>query len=113
LLKVAYENNFKWYHQQLVTYNQYYASLPRTQQEKFLKCTVEFMFSRRFHYKEIDAQDQMPLLISSAAIQLTFGMEEYLLEYFKDNYVYKSDYRYGLYNMPFMGHVNADGIHLS
>lgn len=113
LAKGAYENNFKWYHQQLLTYNQYYASLPLQHQEKFLQRTVEFMFSKRFHYKEINPQDQMPLLISSAAIQITFGMEEYLLEHFRDIYVYKNDYRYGLYNLPFMGHVSASGIHLS
>ena len=50
----------------------------------------------------------MPLLISSAAIQLTFGLENYLLDHFTTIYVLKDNYRYGLYNTPFEGHVSEE-----
>ena len=55
----------------------------------------------------------MPLLISAAAIQLTFGLEHFLLDHFKTIYILKENYRFGLYNMPFEGHVSEDGIYLS
>jgi MtfA peptidase len=113
LAKGAYASNYEWYHQQLNTYNQYYRSLSRYRQEKFVQRTVSFMFNKKFNYINIRPEEQMPLLISAAAVQITFGLNKYQLNYFKNIFIYKEDYQYGLYNRPFMGHVNDDGIHLS
>lgn len=113
LAKGAYASNYEWYHQQLNTYNQYYRSLSRYRQEKFVQRTVSFMFNKKFNYIDIKPEDQMPLLISAAAVQITFGLDKYHLDYFKHIFIYKEDYKYGLYNKPFMGHVNDEGIHLS
>ena len=55
----------------------------------------------------------MPILISAVAIQLTFGLDKYMLNYFNDIYVLKDDYHYGFYSRPFMGHVDQSGIYLS
>jgi MtfA peptidase len=113
LSKGAYDSNFGWYYKELSIYNAYFRSLPRHQQEKFVQRTVSFMFNKRFTYKGIEADDRMPLLISAAAVQITFGLNKYHLDHFKDIFVYREDYQYGLYNQPFMGHVSADGIHLT
>lgn len=109
----AYTSNFYWYHQELSTYNQYYKNLSPCNRDKFVQRTVSFMFNKKFNYVNITAEDYMPLLISAAAVQITFGLNKYHLDYFKDIFIYKEDYQYGTYNLPFMGHVNADGIHLS
>ena len=71
------------------------------------------MGSKDFKYIDIQPEEMMPLLISGAAVQLTFGLNNYLLDYFKTIYVLRDNYRYGLYNMPFEGHVNEEGIYLS
>lgn len=113
LSKGAYDSNFSWYYKELSIYNAYFRSLPRPLQEKFVQRTVSFMFHKRFTYEGIEADDRMPLLISAAAVQITFGLNRYHLDHFKDIFVYREDYQYGLYNQPFMGHVSADGIHLS
>jgi hypothetical protein len=42
----------------------------------------------------------MPVLISAVAIQLTMGLDKYMLNYFKDIYVLKDDYHYGYYSAP-------------
>jgi Mlc titration factor MtfA (ptsG expression regulator) len=55
----------------------------------------------------------MPILISAVAVQLTFGLEKFMLNYFNDIYVLKDDYHYGFYSRPFMGHVDQTGIYLS
>jgi Mlc titration factor MtfA (ptsG expression regulator) len=55
----------------------------------------------------------MPLLISAAAVQLTFGLRNYMLDYFNTIYVLRDNYRYGFYNRPLEGHVSGDGIYLS
>ncbi len=55
----------------------------------------------------------MPLLVSATAIQLTFGLKHYLLDYFETIYILKNDYTYGSSAVPFEGHVSDDGIYLS
>ena len=55
----------------------------------------------------------MPILISAVAVQLTFGIEKFHLNYFKNIFVLKDDYHYGFYSRPFQGHVDHSGIYLS
>jgi Mlc titration factor MtfA (ptsG expression regulator) len=55
----------------------------------------------------------MPLLISATAVQLTFGLDNYLMEHFEKIYVMHHDYHYGFNSVPFQGHVNHEGIYLS
>lgn len=40
-------------------------------------------------------------------------MDHFQLDYLKTIYVIKDKYRFGLYNVPFEGHVSDDGIYLS
>jgi hypothetical protein len=56
---------------------------------------------------------EMPILISAVAVQLTFGLDKFMLNYFNEIYVLKDDYHYGFYSRPFMGHVDQSGIYLS
>jgi MtfA peptidase len=94
-------------------FNPYYHNLGPGLQKRFLKRTVRFMASKRFRYVDMEEEEHMPLLISAAAVQLTFGLRHYLLDHFHTIFIVKSDYNYGLYNVPFQGHVNKDGIYLS
>jgi len=97
----------------LAQYNPYYRSLDNRGRDRFLRRVLVFMEFKEFEYIDIEPEDRMPLLISSAAIQLTFGLEHFLLDYFKTIYILKENYRYGLYNVPFEGHVSEEGIYLS
>jgi len=94
-------------------YNPYYKSLTNEGQARFMRRTIEFMGSKNFQYIDVEQEEMMPLLISAAAVQLTFGLKNYMLDYFNTIYVLRDNYRYGLYNMPFQGHVSEDGIYLS
>lgn len=94
-------------------YNPYYKSLDARNRERFLKRVITFMETKEFRYVDLAGTEQMPLLISAAAVQLTFGLSHYLLDYFTTIYVLKDNYRYGTYNIPFEGHVSEDGIYLS
>lgn len=94
-------------------FNPYYQNLPAELQKRFLKRTLHFMTSKRFKYVEMEGEEHMPLLVSAVAVQVTFGLENYLLDHFHTIYLLKNDYHYGLYNVPFQGHVNNDGIYLS
>lgn len=97
----------------LTAYNSYYRDIPRPLRQRFLQRVVEFMETKKFDYIGIAPDEKMPLLISAAAIQLTFGLDKYTLDFFDTIHVLRRDYRYGLYNVPFEGHVSSDGIYLS
>jgi hypothetical protein len=62
---------------------------------------------------DVQEKPEMPILISAAAVQLTFGLEKFSFNYFRDIYVLKDDYHYGFYSRPFQGHVDHTGIYLS
>lgn len=109
----TYENKWVTYKNWLQYYNPYYRRLPENQKERFLIRTLEFMASKKFHFKDLEEEEKMPLLISAAAVQLTFGLKEFRLDYFKNIYVLSQHYHYGLYHVPFEGHINSDGIFLS
>lgn len=93
--------------------NPYYRSLSNTDRERFLRRVMLFMEAKEFKYIDIEPEETMPLLISAAAVQLTFGLEHFLLDHFRTIYIIKDKYLFGLYNMPFEGHVSEDGIYLS
>lgn len=101
------------YHAVLQQYLPYYRHLPTFLQERFLKRTVVFMTTKEFEYVEIVPEERMPLLISATAVQLTFGLEQYLMDHFEKIYVLRHDYHYGPNSVPFQGHVSHDGIYLS
>jgi hypothetical protein len=102
-----------FYHSVVSRYFKYYNRLGLAEQRKFLFRTYLFRKSRRFHYIEVRESPEMPILISAAAVQLTFGLDAFMLNYFNDIFVLKDDYHYGFYSRPFMGHVDQTGIYLS
>ena len=94
-------------------YNPYYRSLGKAGKGRFLTRVLHFMAVREFDYIDLEPEESMPLLVAGVAVQLTFGLDSYLLDYFKTIHILKDKYRYGVYSMPFEGHVSADGIYLS
>jgi Mlc titration factor MtfA (ptsG expression regulator) len=108
-----YEKEDQVFDNQLSQYNPYYNSLDGPGRDRFMRRVTEFMQSKDFQYIDVQQEEIMPLLISSAAIQLTFGLEKYLLDHFTSIYLLKDNYRYGLYKTPFEGHVSEEGIYLS
>lgn len=97
----------------LETYNPYYRKLSYELKAVFQQRVLRFLATKNFHFVEMQEEERAKVLISAAAVQLTFGLQTYELEFFTEIYVLKSDYRYGLYNVPFEGHVSSDGIYLS
>jgi Mlc titration factor MtfA (ptsG expression regulator) len=108
-----YEDRHDAFDEVLSRYNPYYKSLHKEGRARFLRRVLTFMEFKKWEYIDLEPEERMPLLISAAAIQLTFGLENFLLDYFQTIYIIKDNYRYGLYNVPFEGHVSEDGIYLS
>jgi len=91
----------------------YFHRLDADQQRKFLFRTHLICKSKKFHYVGVQSKPEMPVLISAVAAQLTLGLENFSLNYFRHIYVLQHDYHYGYYSLPFMGHVDSTGIYLS
>jgi Mlc titration factor MtfA (ptsG expression regulator) len=102
-----------FYHSIVSRYLRYYNRLGLEEQRKFLFRTYLFQHSKNFHYIEVEQSAEMPILVSAAAVQLTFGLEKFKLNYFDDIFILRDDYHYGFYSRPFMGHVDQTGIYLS
>jgi Mlc titration factor MtfA (ptsG expression regulator) len=109
----AVQSNFTQYDEWLATYNEYYKSLPLYMRQRFLERVAWFITTKTFNALNLPLEDKMPLLISAASVQITFGLDKYLLDFFDTIYIMQHNYNYGLYNMPFEGHVNSNGIYLS
>jgi Mlc titration factor MtfA (ptsG expression regulator) len=91
----------------------YYQELTPPAQEEFLERVYQFHKSKNFHYVGLERNLEVEVLISSAAIQLTFGLPEYCFHFFGDVYVMKDAYTYGLSGEALAGHVSRGGIYIS
>jgi len=114
--KQAYKTaqaNFAQYDQWLAAYNGYYKSLPAAMRQRFLERVAWFIATKTFNCVNLPADDKMPLLISAASVQISFGLDKYLLDFFDTIYIMQHNYNYGFYDRPFEGHVNSNGIYLS
>jgi len=116
LQKQAYktaQQNFALYDEWLTTYNGYYKSLPAELRQRFLDRVSWFMSTKTFTCIGLPLEEKMPLLISAASIQISFGLDKYQLDFFDSIYIMQHNYNYGMYSQPFEGHVNSNGIYLS
>ncbi len=89
-----------FYHSIVSQHLKFYNRLSLEEQRKFLFRTFLFHKAKRFHYIEVQESSEMPILISAVSVQLTFGLDKFLLNYFRDIYVLKDDYHYGFYSRP-------------
>jgi MtfA peptidase len=112
-VKDQYYNKHSAYDAILQQYIPYYRNLDAAQRDRFLKRTLIFRVTKHFEFVEMEEEEHMSLLVSAAAIQLTFGLKHYLMDHFDKIYILKRDYHFGLFNVPFQGHVSDDGIYLS
>jgi Mlc titration factor MtfA (ptsG expression regulator) len=108
-----FQQHRSYYRSIIISHMRYFRMLDSEEQERFLFRTYLFNRSKRFHYIEVEAKAEMPILISAVAVQLSFGLEKFKLDYFHDIFVLKDDYHYGFYSRPFQGHVDHSGVYLS
>ena len=71
---------------------QYYVQLDLELKEVFLKRIHHFINQKTFIVKTNEGFKEMPVLVSAAAIQLTFGLNDYLLPFYKYIRIYPQEY---------------------
>lgn len=95
------------YHRTLNTYSEYYQHLNQKNKNLFLNRLFILLKFIRFIPKGLPhVTDEMKVVIGSAIIQITFGLENYLVKDFNTIYVVPRAYNFRDYTTPFLGHVD-------
>lgn len=80
------------YEKILLKRSSYYSRLSPELKEKFIGRTKEFLNEKTFLIKSNEPFIEMPVLISAAAIQLTFGLDKYELPHFQYIRIFPEEY---------------------
>ncbi len=95
------------YHQIVSNYNSYYNALNSDLKEKFLQriyYSSKFISFKPVNFEEVT--EEMKIIITSALIQITFGLDNYILNKFSTLFVVPSTYyNFGSYK-NLLGHVD-------
>ncbi|RZS69236.1 zinc-dependent peptidase [Pseudobacter ginsenosidimutans] len=103
----------QFYSQILNNHFPWYKRLDTISAQKFAARVYHFRRSKNFHFLEMESNEEIEVLVSAAAVQLTFGLPEYNYGFFEDIYIIKGAYTYGLSTTPWAGHVNRQGIYVA
>jgi len=76
----------------LEKYFPYYRNLEQHLQFRFFDRTTKFMYSKDFLIYSNEPFKEMPVLISAAAVQISFGLDEYELPHYNYIRVHKEEY---------------------
>jgi hypothetical protein len=91
----------------------YFNNLTEAQKQKFVQRVYEFKQSKKFHFIGLEKSEDASILVSSSAIQVTFGLSNYRLSHFNDIYILADAYHMDNDEELYIGHVAPDGIYLS
>ena len=91
----------------------YFNDLPIPAKWKFVKRAHQFRTQKKFHFIGLESNEDTAILVSSSAVQVTFGLKNYQLSYFKDIYILADAYHMDNDSELYIGHVAPDGIYLS
>lgn len=88
----------------------YYRRLPDKFKAEFEKKLIGFMSMKEFIPRQMkEVTHEMKVLISAAAVQLTFGLPEIYLRHFSKILVYPGDYYSTIFKRYHRGEVNLGG----
>ena len=92
----------------------YFTTLTPLLQARFLQRLKQFISNKTFKIHGKDAYKEMPVLFSAAAIQLTFGLEKFLLPHFEFIHFYPEAFMRIEPTICFLeGNVSGHAINLS
>lgn len=91
----------------------YFNKLSPELKEKFINRTKKFLTSKTFLIKTNEPFLDMPVLISATAVQLTFGLDDYLLPHFQYIRIYPEEYFANGTMRVLAGHVYGNTVTLA
>ncbi|HEV7780456.1 MAG TPA: zinc-dependent peptidase, partial [Chitinophagaceae bacterium] len=97
----------------LAKYNPYYNSLSSMMKERFVERTLRFMQEKEFRFHSMVEEEYIPVLVSGAAVQMTFGLANYQMDYFPVIHIIRKEYVLNVDQETYYGHVSKSGIYIS
>ena len=91
----------------------YFGRLSDANKQRFLKRVYNFRKGKSFHFQGLNASEEVEILISAAAVQVSFGLRNYRLPFFKEVYILADAYQAINAKEMFIGHVSRTGIYIS
>jgi len=91
----------------------YFNELPVEEKKRFVQRAHHFKSTKKFHFIGMEENDDVSILVSASAVQVTFGLKNYLLAHFQNIYILADAYRMENDEELYVGHVAAEGIYLS
>jgi MtfA peptidase len=92
----------------------YFINLSMGEKRRFLQRHKRFMKSKMFRIHTNEGFKEMPILISATAIQLSFGLDAYLLPYYKNIHIFPKEFLGMHPTMRFLeGNVSGNDINIS
>ncbi|HYM94473.1 MAG TPA: zinc-dependent peptidase [Chitinophagaceae bacterium] len=91
----------------------YFNELPPEEKKRFVNRVHNFKSNKKFHFIGLENNEDTSTLVSSSAVQVTFGLKNYLLSHFKDIYILADAYHMDDDEELYIGHVAPEGIYLS
>lgn len=79
-------------HAVCLKYNPFYCRLSTEKQQQFIQRTGEFIYSKDFYILSQQGYKEMPILIAAAAVQISFGLEEYTFPHFSRIVIHPGEY---------------------
>jgi Mlc titration factor MtfA (ptsG expression regulator) len=91
----------------------YYNKLIEANRERFLKRVYNFRRIKSFHFIGLEEREEIAILVCGAAVQVSFGLKNYMLPFFKDIYLLSDAYDAINSREKYIGHVSPSGIYIS
>ena len=91
----------------------YFNDMPPEQKRRFVQRVYQFRAGKKFHFIGLEKNEDIAVLVSSSAVQVTFGLKNFLLAHFRDIYVLADAYHMDNDEELYIGHVAPEGIYLS
>jgi Mlc titration factor MtfA (ptsG expression regulator) len=91
----------------------YFNDLPKHLKYRFVTRVHAFKQAKKFHFIGLENNEDTATLISASAVQVTFGLKNYMLSHFNDIYILADAYRMDDDEELYIGHVAPEGIYLS
>lgn len=91
----------------------YFNDLSPDLKKQFVYRVHQFKLQKKFHFIGLENKEDAAILVSASAIQVTFGLSNYMLSYFKDIYILADAYSMEKDDELYVGHVAPEGIYLS
>jgi MtfA peptidase len=91
----------------------YFNDLPYEGKKYFVQRVHHFKSVKKFHFVGMERNEDTATLVSASAVQVTFGLKNYLLSHFENIHILADAYPMENDEELYVGHVAPEGIYLS